>query len=116
MHLSPKEKRIRSGRWRCEMGAVVEKNELRHAPRRFQTFDRNGKVGESWFVFRIHELKIGKLFSKGAVKQLLSLHSREVFTVDPDEVDRPVLILPSSLLRQHSINRFGRVGQLYMTD
>ncbi len=96
---------------------VVEQDELGLAPGRFETLDRHGEVERHGGVGRwIEVARVRQQLGEGSGKQALGLHRREVFAIDPDQVDRALVLLAGGLLGQHAGHRLGGVGELHMAQ
>lgn len=52
------------------------------------------------------------MLGKGPRQQALGLHGQEIFTIDPDHVDRAGAELASGLLAAHPLDYVGGVGHL----
>ena len=60
---------------------------------------------------------VGQLFRPFVTQQqALAFHRREVFAIDPDEIDGSGFMAPGGLFRHHLGNRIGRVVQLHVNE
>ena len=61
------------------------------------------------FAFNIHKLKARQALRPWAKKHRLALHRKEVFAIDPDQIDRAIRVATSGFLVAHAFDGFHSV-------
>jgi hypothetical protein len=109
----PGGQRVEVGRRLGQGGAVVDQDELGHAPGALEALGRLGEVDQRGGLARgVDQREVRQVEGEGAVEEVVLLHGEEVLAVDPDQVDRPAAGLPGGLLGEHAGDRFAGVGEL----
>ncbi len=89
---------------------------MRHAPGRFEAFDRLGEIeARRRLPLYVDKTEIGQRLGEGAEQEPARLHGAEVFAVDPDEIGGAVLLSRLHLVA-HPAHHFSRVGDLHMDE
>jgi len=80
-------------------GGVVDEGELGQPPGRFHSIDRHREVDDGGrLVDPVDQPHGRQLICEGSIQEALLLQSQKVGTVDPNQVDRAVLVVARRLL------------------
>ena len=83
----------------------MDEYDLSHSPRAFIALYRNGKVGLDRLAFNINESPVRQLLREGAEQQISLFHRAEVRAIDPDHINRAVVIFACVFFSDHTGHR-----------